>query len=609
MDEGPLTAWLGLVLGAPGLPLESFVEERLFLRALRVIAPHFAPPDDAAVREEATAAAFDAAIQALDRAELHFPPGSPLLRINWPLLLGPLEGGQLSVAQRQEAVKVAKLLLGAAVKCNDKATFVSQIQRGLPPAAQKALMVVIQQELLKEPVPTREEKLSDERQLRERVAELEARAADRDALARQNAELIASCAALEKELQASRAERPNSKAATVAAASDGGEEQRALKERLWLVQDELARREEENLQLAAAAAEAAARVRENRQLRDEVDVARETIAELRQSLQDAAASAAAVNASAASAKELTALREQARAAQAEARAHQEAAAKLRADVAQLRGECAELTGERGELRTGEALLRSQLERATASFLEAKAQQGELSLQLENARREALVLKQAAPLNAAVASEPIGGSLADEMGEPLKAELALKNEQLRLLEEERDQLLEDLARAKARVKTVVVDDKAAAELKAAAAKHAEQARLLEEERDQLLEDLKRAKAIGKTPAVDDKAELRAAAAKHAEEKRVAEERIKALEAEREQLRQYLKMAKEKLVAAPAASAPCGHELELKTMAAKVHAAGAEILRLRNELRQDRAPDPNKHNGLLNHLRHAIDSYSM
>lgn len=61
--------------------------------------------------------------------------------------------------------KVLKILLGAAVKCNDKvfcfvlvcpfvssclrkARFVQQIQK-LPPAKQKILMVVIQNELLK----------------------------------------------------------------------------------------------------------------------------------------------------------------------------------------------------------------------------------------------------------------------------------------------------------------------------------------------------------------------------------------------------------------------------------------------------------------------------
>jgi hypothetical protein len=57
----------------------------------------------------------------------------------------------------------------------------------------------------------------------------------------------------------------------------GSEEQRAMKERLRVLQEELVKRETEIVNLTAVAAEAAACVRSNRTMRDELDLLREQL--------------------------------------------------------------------------------------------------------------------------------------------------------------------------------------------------------------------------------------------------------------------------------------------------------------------------------------------
>jgi hypothetical protein len=104
-----------------------------------------------------------------------------------------------------------------------------------------------------------------------------------------------------------------------------------------------------------------------------------------------------------------------------------------------------------------------------------------------------------------------------------------------------------------------------------------------------------------------------------------------ENEKNQLRNFLKLAKEKLSNNNnnnERSGQCGHELEIRLMTSKVrtktkgcfcfcfvfflflqvHAAGLEIVRLKHDLsRRSAALEDKKVNGLLNHLRHLIDPY--
>jgi hypothetical protein len=218
LEVDALLSWLTVLLGhEQSLDLETIVKRSLFVDALRVIGPSYVPADAAS----RPGFAFDEAIRKFDRAELFFPPDSPLLHVDWQRLVGAED---LSVLGRHEAVKVRprgnfffffffvfscmylkvlKILLGAAVKCKDKARFVQQLQKEVPAAKQKALMMVIQNELLKEAVVSREEQ-----SLRARVFELEQQISrsDTSAIQRQNVELQSSCAALELEVHKLRNE-------------------------------------------------------------------------------------------------------------------------------------------------------------------------------------------------------------------------------------------------------------------------------------------------------------------------------------------------------------------------------------------------------------------
>ena len=169
-----------------------------------------------------------------------------------------------------------------------QARFVQQIQK-LPPAYQKTLMMVIQNELLKgvqmgkyflvdcvfffKEKTTIESVMSKEEQaLRARVVELESRLTAADAAQRQNAELKAACDKLEEEVRRLKQVEP------VKVVDPGfSEEQKAMKERLRFLQEELVKRETEIVNLTAVAAEAAAAVKHNRSLRDELDLTREQL--------------------------------------------------------------------------------------------------------------------------------------------------------------------------------------------------------------------------------------------------------------------------------------------------------------------------------------------
>ncbi len=112
----------------------------------------------------------------------------------------------------------------------------------------------------------------EEQALRARVVELESRLTAADAAQRQNAELKAACDKLEEEVRRLKQVEP------VKVVDPGfSEEQKAMKERLRFLQEELVKRETEIVNLTAVAAEAAAAVKHNRSLRDELDLTREQL--------------------------------------------------------------------------------------------------------------------------------------------------------------------------------------------------------------------------------------------------------------------------------------------------------------------------------------------
>lgn len=119
-----------------------------------------------------------------------------------------------------------------------------------------------------------------------------------------------------------------------------------------------------------------------------------------------------------------------------------------------------------------------------------------------------------------------------------------------------------------------------------------------ERDRLQEELERVKS--NSALAKNSGELEAQIA--ASSRLVAELREKTaqLEAERNLLRTQLK---DKAGAVAVGS----HDLELKMMSQKVHAAGMEIMRLKQELGKARLHDNAKVNGMLNHLRSLIDPF--
>ncbi len=100
LEVDALLSWLTVLLGhEQTLDLETVVKRSLFVDALRVIGPSYLPADAAS----RPGLAFDEAVRKFDRAELFFPPDSPLLHVDWQRLVGAED---LSVLGRHEGVKV-----------------------------------------------------------------------------------------------------------------------------------------------------------------------------------------------------------------------------------------------------------------------------------------------------------------------------------------------------------------------------------------------------------------------------------------------------------------------------------------------------------------------
>jgi chromosome segregation ATPase len=294
------------------------------------------------------------------------------------------------------------------------------------------------------------------------------------------------------------------------------------------------------------------------------------------------------------------------------------ARKLKMDVASLKASVADMQERNVELNNLLSLKTNELQRLSerfcfvlfhllvlfiwwTSFIACKSQIGELSLELENARTESkqlLALQQQNLPSGAVAS---GGSLLDDLADP-------RDEQLHLLEEERDQLLNDLKMTKALLtqKEQSVGD----------VQHVEELKRANMEAKKRISDLEAQLAANvgsevhmKSANTKDKERIADLEARFAESSRAEaelREKTAQLEAEKTQLRNLLKMAKEKLTSSPTSSSN-SRDLEIKLMSQKVHAAGVEILRLKQELGRAKLSDSSKVNGMLNHLRSLIDPF--
>jgi hypothetical protein len=112
--------------------------------------------------------------------------------------------------------------------------------------------------------------------------------------------------------------------------------------------------------------------------------------------------------------------------------------KLKMELSSLKTSVIELQQRNNEVNNLVALKTSELKGLTESFIGSKRQIGELSLELENAKME---LKQNNNNNNSNNNNThytgvIGGSLMDDLIDP-------RDELIKLLEEERDQLLNDL----------------------------------------------------------------------------------------------------------------------------------------------------------------------
>ncbi len=242
--------------------------------------------------------------------------------------------------------------------------------------------------------------------------------------------------------------------------------------------------------------------------------------------------------------------------------------------------------------------------------------------MENARSEAKVLlQQQAQHQQQQQFQQVGGSgggsLLDELVDP-------KDEQLQLLEEERDQLLNDLKLTKELLaaqqqasplsSSFPERDVLLNELKAAKELLSTKEQSFDEQSKEIkqLKDALLSKQSAASLSVDGEqmARLQSELAENSRRSAELNEKIALLEAEKTQLRNYLKIAKEKLASPTAAASNAGassNDLELRLMAQKVHAAGMEILRLKQEAGKSRLQDVTRVNGLLNHLRSVIDPY--
>ena len=563
---------------------------------------------------------FSRSLRVFNESELHFPGGTGLLSINFVLLSNFVKNGSdFDHLARAEAIKVAKVLLGAAVKCDNKQEFIAQIT-SLSAQMQQHIMKIIQSELLKEPVKSRETAI---------IAELEAQLeAERDEFAsvrNRNTELVATCTALEEEMTALKDASILATASGTEGSADGGgltprrneqsAEEQGLRERLRMVQDELYAREEEMVQLTAAAAEAQAKVRENRTLRDELDLLHEQLAEATHQLQVASKDSG-------SSKEVLLLREKLKQSQSdmtESINTTNAIRKLKSDLAAAKVEIGRLQGQVLEKNEWLETKAQDLEKSTANYIASKAQIGELSVRLENAETQLKQQKQlaASAVLEGASSKGAGASLMDEMMMSEQPESDGAAEAL-LLDVDRlnslvCQLEEKLMEAQGKnSQSSAQEGSDAQKLRETIAELEEQLRARSEQSEKDVHALQK--------QLDEAQQEVANAAKATQltvsPAAVDETAIRKLTAERDQLKHYLKLAKEKLVAgnshgSSSGGIPANVDVELKILAKNVHEKGMEVLRLRHELdmmKQSQNMSTNrKHNGLLNHLRHRIDDY--
>lgn len=242
-----LLAWLN-TFQASGLPhvgsLEDFVLHGAYWRALTLIGPAYAtgamevpPAPHSADTVAKLSPTFLGAMRAFDERELHLP-SYDLLNVDVSALVTWVQSGEphMTLVARTHALRMLKLLLAAAVKCDDKALFIPQLQTLPRQTVQPLLMGIIQNELLKVPVVTASEETA---RLRARVAQLESEYEDVTFLRERNAELMRNAAVLEAEMAAVRnGERGAAHASSNAELHDDWKaEQVALRDKLRTVQD------------------------------------------------------------------------------------------------------------------------------------------------------------------------------------------------------------------------------------------------------------------------------------------------------------------------------------------------------------------------------------
>jgi hypothetical protein len=376
-----------------------------------------------------------------------------------------------------------------------------------------------------------------------------------------------------------------------------------------LLQNELFTKEEDNLLLAAAAAEAQAKIKENRMMRDELDVLREQLADVNQKWEESK-NLAATSANDGGA-EVTALKAQLKKEKEDyASQKKQMQAKQKEEIAALKAESNRLKKQVEEEKGMTQQKEEELQKARSNYIASKTEIGELKVSLEQANQESKRLM--AAQNTAVAatvSSPVAanaGSLLDEMN-------IAENE-----EEEGNlkQVIEDLQkhndRLKAQLQELDSDNEEMEALK-------KQVEVLTGQLNAGGEESKKELAI----QLQLVAELEKKVGEKESEMAVLKKTASDLEKEKDQLKHFLKLAKEKLLSAGNSSSSSSsnnsdssgaYELELKLMRNHVHQKGLEVLRLRHEIENLKKSfssntSMNRQNGLLNHLRYQVDNYSL
>lgn len=383
--------------------------------------------------------------------------------------------------------------------------------------------------------------------------------------------------------------------------------------------------------LEAAASAAGARLREARGLKDDLDLAQERVRQLEAELATAQSADSGAN------KEMLAMKEELKSVVEENAALRASAgdgAKVKKEMTAIKSENVRLKVELEQLENALAMKKEEAEKHREAYVTANGQIGALTQQLENANQQLDVLKHN--------SEPIGRkserlpSLMDEMGseevDAVKKALHEKEEELKALQESIDeereqfkQILKEKNNDKQLEQCKKEMENLRKELEESRSKKSEEDNEGSKKKDQ--DNERFAKLQKESEHWKQEASKQASTVKGLQQQlmevKSAKERveksdddnndelIRSLEEERDQLKHYLKMAKEKLLDLQKNSGSNAAELEAKALSTHVHLQGLHILRLKHELESLKQKQSesysSKQNGLLNHLRAEIDPF--